>query len=106
MVRTTEKACVSLAVFAVADMGGKIYLTPGEAKRFEGYALRVSQAIITDMHEAWAASAYVIERANGGCWRLCRFCKGSGQADVSPLFLTRTAFADAMRTVSAMAGMR
>jgi hypothetical protein len=101
MTRTTEAQLVAVTLFAVADMGGKLHLSPKEAKRFEGYSPHVVAAIVTDMHEAWGASAYAIRHALNGVG-LIRYCNGSGQSDVSPLFETKREMAAAMRTVSEM----
>lgn len=107
MTRVTEQQATMAAIFAVADMGGKIY-APGVD--VSNYGRVVQAAVMTDMKKAWAESAYVIERPfygnNQHGWRLCAFTAGSGRADITPFFGTAREFADAMRTVSAMAGMR
>ncbi len=105
MRRITEKQAIASAVFAIADMGGRIYAPGFDATN---YGRSVQQAIVTDMHEAWALSAFCIDRPfygnNQHGWRLCQFCKGSGQQDIGPMFLTASAFNDAMRLMSAAKG--
>ncbi len=103
MSRVSEKQATFAALFAVAELGGRIYLPDVDVS---DYGESVKRAVVADMHEAWAISAYVIERPfygnNQHGWRLCRFCNGSGQSDIGPMFLTARDFNDAMRLVHDM----
>lgn len=110
MKRVTPLMAEKAALFAVADMGGRLLVSEAFAKSMAGYTLKVWNAMITDHAKACRIGAYCIERPFYGDgrhgWRLNKLLDRGGQADVGPFFKTASEFEAAMRMVSAMAGMR
>lgn len=107
MARTTEKQAHLAAFFAVAEMGGKFHTSRKDVIDYvKSLGKRYQRALVLDMKEAWACSAFLVERPfygdNKHGWRLCRYWKGSGQSDVGKMFLTSGAFYDAMHTAADM----
>ena len=108
MARTTHRQVEMAALFAVYDMGGKFFTSNKAVRDYVAKSEdpKLKSTLVLDLKEAWKKSAFLVDRPfwgnNRHGWRLNRFCKGSGQSDVTITFYTASAFADALHVVSSI----
>lgn len=90
--RYTEKSVIASLVFLAARSKIRVHLHPDDAKRFADYGPAVRRAIVTDMHKAWNACAYHLERPfygnNRHGYRVCRYVNGSALREISRMWTT------------------